>query len=79
MARRWWFLTPDNNRVLIWRTIPTVNDAPADIVVGQVNFSDSGHNFNSGSASPNERGLRGPQGVWIRTAGSTLPIRRIIA
>jgi hypothetical protein len=28
-----------NNRVLIWNTIPTTNDAPADVVVGQADFN----------------------------------------
>src|SRR5882724_5759652 len=29
----------DNNRVLIWKTIPTTNGKPADIVVGQPDFT----------------------------------------
>lgn len=29
----------DNNRVLIWNTIPTSNGAPADVVVGQPDFT----------------------------------------
>jgi hypothetical protein len=29
----------DNNRVLIWNTIPTTNGAPADVVVGQPDFT----------------------------------------
>ncbi len=29
----------DNNRVLIWNTIPTTNGAPADVVVGQPDFN----------------------------------------
>jgi hypothetical protein len=28
-----------NNRVLIWNSIPTTNDAPADVVVGQPDFT----------------------------------------
>jgi hypothetical protein len=56
----------DNNRVLIWRSIPTVNDVPADVVVGQANFTETRHNFGTGSATPSEKGLRGPQGVWIQ-------------
>ena len=30
-----------NNRVLIWNSIPTSNDAPADVVVGQPDFTSS--------------------------------------
>ena len=29
----------DNNRVLIWNSIPTTNGAPADVVVGQADFN----------------------------------------
>jgi len=29
----------DNNRVLIWNSIPTTNGAPADLVLGQSNFT----------------------------------------
>ena len=29
----------DNNRVLIWSTIPTSNGVPADVVVGQPDFT----------------------------------------
>ncbi len=28
-----------NNRVLIWNTVPTVNGMPADLVIGQTNFT----------------------------------------
>jgi hypothetical protein len=31
-----------NNRVLIWNTIPTTNAQPADVVVGQVDFTATG-------------------------------------
>ena len=48
----------DNNRVLIWRTIPTVNGTPPDVVVGQPDFETS---FPRTSAE----GMRGPQSVWI--------------
>ena len=52
----------DNNRVLIWNSIPTTqaqNDAPADIVLGQADFTTANIGL---SAS----GLRGPQGVWVQ-------------
>jgi uncharacterized protein (TIGR03437 family) len=49
----------DNNRVLIWKTIPTSNDTPADVVVGQPNFT-------SGRSGLDNKSLRGPQGVWIQ-------------
>ncbi len=52
----------DNNRVLIWNPIPTTaaqNDAPANIVLGQPNFTTA----NIGLSST---GMRGPQGVWVQ-------------
>ena len=51
----------DNNRVLIWNTIPTTIDQPADIVLGQTNFT-------TVQEPPplNSSALRGPQGVWVQ-------------
>lgn len=51
----------NHNRVLIWNSIPNVNDAPADVVVGQANFTSF-----SIPGSPNASSMRGPQGVWIQ-------------
>jgi uncharacterized protein (TIGR03437 family) len=48
----------DNNRVLIWRQIPMSNDQPADVVVGQPDFT-------TNLATTTREGLRGPQGVWV--------------
>jgi uncharacterized protein (TIGR03437 family) len=50
----------DNNRVLIWKTIPTANDQPADIVLGQPDFT---------TVQPiklNNSQFRGPEGVWVQ-------------
>jgi hypothetical protein len=49
----------DGNRVLIWKSIPTTNGAPADLVLGQPDFV-------TGAARLGNKGLRGPQGVWIQ-------------
>src|SRR5579864_5279073 len=49
----------DNNRVLIWRSIPTVNGAAADIVLGQPDFT-------TGKVGLDNKSFRGPQGVWIQ-------------
>ena len=49
----------DNNRVLIWKAIPTVNGAPADIVLGQPDFK-------TGKVGLDNKSFRGPQGVWIQ-------------
>jgi hypothetical protein len=45
-----------NNRVLIWSTFPTANDAAADVVVGQASFT-------SNSAGAGAQGLSTPYGV----------------
>jgi hypothetical protein len=51
----------DHNRVLIWNKIPNVNNAPADVVVGQASFTTAALPGNT----PNAKSMRGPQGVWI--------------
>ena len=51
----------DNNRVLIWLTIPASNGAPADVVIGQPDFTHA-----ATSVPPTSKSLRGPQGVWIQ-------------
>src|SRR5882762_2265486 len=53
----------DNNRVLSWSKIPTSNGVPADVVVGQADFT---HNSIPGGGVPNAKSMRGPQGVWIQ-------------
>src|ERR1019366_7346393 len=52
----------DNNRVLIWNPIPTSNNAPAAVVVGQPNFTSTSLPGNI----PNAKSMRGPQGAWIQ-------------
>jgi len=52
----------DNNRVMIWNSIPTQPyNQPADVVVGQVDFV-----HNATSNPPTASSMRGPQGVWIQ-------------
>lgn len=52
----------DNNRVLIWNSIPAVNRQPADVVLGQMDFTSAVSNgFN-----PTAQSLKGPQGVWLQ-------------
>jgi uncharacterized protein (TIGR03437 family) len=52
----------NHNRVLIWNRIPTYNNQPADVVVGQPNFTSTSLPGNI----PNAASMRGPQGVWIQ-------------
>ncbi len=48
----------NNNRVLLWNTIPTMNGALPDVVLGQ----DGPDSNSSGTSSTT---MRGPQGVWF--------------
>ncbi|MBS1835506.1 MAG: hypothetical protein JST65_22500 [Acidobacteria bacterium] len=50
----------ENNRVLIWRTIPSSNNAPADVVLGAPDFT----SIRAGVLD--NKSFRGPQGVWIQ-------------
>lgn len=52
----------NHNRVLIWNSIPTINDQPADVVVGQPDFTSQSVPGNT----PTAKSMRGPQGVWIQ-------------
>ncbi|HWB86130.1 MAG TPA: hypothetical protein VG675_18445 [Bryobacteraceae bacterium] len=52
----------NHNRVLIWNSIPQANNAPADVVLGQPDFTSTSIPGNS----PNAKSMRGPQGVWIQ-------------
>jgi uncharacterized protein (TIGR03437 family) len=52
----------NHNRVLIWNRIPTSNNQPADVVVGQPSFTSTSIPGNV----PNAKAMRGPQGVWIQ-------------
>jgi uncharacterized protein (TIGR03437 family) len=51
----------NNNRVLIWNSIPTTNQQPADVVVGQKDFK-----TNQVFRPPHAASMLGPQGVWIQ-------------
>ncbi len=51
----------NNNRILIWNSIPTSNQQRADVVLGQKDFK-----TNQVFRPPNASSLLGPQGVWIQ-------------
>ncbi len=51
----------DNNRVLIWNSIPASNGANADIVLGQDDFTSVRQPIVVDAKS-----FRGPQGVWLQ-------------
>ena len=50
----------DNNRVLIWNSLPKANGQPADVVIGQPDFTHNGT-----AVPPTQTSLRGPEGVWL--------------
>jgi hypothetical protein len=54
----------ENHRVLIWNTVPTANGAPADIVLGQADFT--GRRPNRGRGDMNADGFSdaGPDGFF---------------
>ena len=51
----------DNNRILIWKSIPRTTGTPADIVLGQPDFV-------TVQSPPrlDEKSFRAPQGLWIQ-------------
>jgi alpha-tubulin suppressor-like RCC1 family protein len=57
-----------NNRVLIWNSIPTQNGTPADLVLGQGDFTHNAANddnqVGAADAGPTNRTLNYPAGVW---------------
>jgi uncharacterized protein (TIGR03437 family) len=50
----------DNNRVLIWKSIPSSNGANADIVLGENDFT------SVRAPATDNKSFRGPQGVWLQ-------------
>lgn len=48
----------NNNRVLLWNSIPAVNGTEPAVVLGQQDFTSSVPSTSAG-------GMRGPQGVWL--------------
>ncbi len=55
----------NNNRVLIWNSIPTSINQAANVVLGQANFT-SANVLGPPLSTPTASSLRGPQGVWIQ-------------
>jgi uncharacterized protein (TIGR03437 family) len=52
-----------NNRVLIWNSIPTQNDQPADLVLGQPNFTTTESAKISTTPTPSSSNMITPTGV----------------
>jgi len=58
-----------NHRVLIWNSFPTSNFQPADVVLGQSDFTHNAYNDDNQDGTPDgqasARVLRGPNGVFF--------------
>ncbi|MGH9646249.1 MAG: hypothetical protein ACRD4E_05465 [Bryobacteraceae bacterium] len=52
-----------NNRIMIWKSIPTTIDQPADIELGQPDFNTV---LQGSQQVVDNKSLRSPQGVWIQ-------------
>jgi len=52
-----------NNRIMIWKSIPTTINQPADIELGQPDFKTV---LQGSQQVVDSRSLRSPQGVWIQ-------------
>jgi hypothetical protein len=64
----------NNNRVLLWNSVPTSNNAAPDTVLGQTSFTGNYPNETAPStagtiATPTASSLSGPSGVWINPDG----------
>jgi uncharacterized protein (TIGR03437 family) len=52
-----------NNRIMIWKSIPTTVNQPADLELGQPDFNTV---LQGSQQVVDNKSLRGPQGVWIQ-------------
>ena len=72
-GRQLYITDTDNNRVLIWNTFPTSNFTPADVVLGQADFTLKAANDSDGDGttdSASAQTLDFPTGVYL--SGSQL-------
>ena len=57
-----------NNRVLIWNSVPTTNEEPANVILGQNSFNTCARNDDDQNgimdAGPTARTLDGPRSIW---------------
>ncbi len=54
-----------NNRVLIYNSIPTTNNASANVVIGQPDFVHSDVNMGAGFSNPSANGIQNPFGLSV--------------
>ena len=53
-----------NHRVLVWHTMPAKNGQPADVVIGQMDFTSNQPNVMGIGKPPAAHSLNWPYGVW---------------
>jgi hypothetical protein len=54
-----------NNRILRWDSLPLINGAPAQLVIGQPDMDGFSENHGAGSNSPNALGFEGIDGLFV--------------
>lgn len=69
-ANRLFVADSGNQRVLIWNTIPTANNAPADVVLGQTAFDAYFNNAGAPYPQVNAIGMAGPSAVFVDDCNS---------
>jgi sugar lactone lactonase YvrE len=68
---RFWVADSQNNRVLSWTSAAAItNGQPADIVLGQPDFSSKIQNFGGVAGAPTASNLRAPSGVVVDASGN---------
>ncbi|WP_154662638.1 NHL repeat-containing protein [Solimonas flava] len=61
-----------NHRVLIWNSIPTASNTPADVVVGQDSFTAKQVDLDGVDGKPSARGLDGPYDAIVTADGKLI-------
>jgi uncharacterized protein (TIGR03437 family) len=56
----------NNNRVLIWTTVPQNSGTAPNVVLGQTSFTNGPGSSCPGQNAASQTCLRGPQGLWIQ-------------
>jgi hypothetical protein len=65
-GKRLWVADTGNRRVLMWQGLPRRHGAPADLVLGQVDFDDRDEN---GGGSPTASSMRWPHAISFPAGG----------
>ena len=66
----------DNHRVLIWNAVPTLNGAPADVVLGQASMTQAGVRTPSPATTTNVTGVHYADGLFYVLTGHRILVWR---